>query len=129
VIAHFWNYQLPINKKLWTSSFVLHTVGIDCLILSGVIYLIDFAHKKGRWTSFFETVGKNPLPVYLLSEVLPVALFGISIGGSSLWGLAFNHVFSLASPYAGSLIQAICYMLLCWSFGYFLDKKKIYIRV
>ncbi|HVX49047.1 MAG TPA: heparan-alpha-glucosaminide N-acetyltransferase domain-containing protein [Chitinophagaceae bacterium] len=129
VIAHFWNYQLPINKKLWTSSFVLHTVGIDCLILSGVIYLIDFAHKKGRWTSFFETVGKNPLPVYLLSEVLPVALFGISIGGSSLWGLAFNHVFSLASPYAGSLLQAICYMLLCWSFGYFLDKKKIYIRV
>lgn len=129
VIAHFWNYQFPINKKLWTSSFVLHTVGIDCLILSGVIYLIDFAHKKGRWTWFFETVGKNPLPVYLLSELLIIALFIIPVGGISLWEWVNANIFSLATPYVGSLLQAICYMLLCWSFGYWLDKKKIYIRV
>jgi len=129
VIAHFWNYQFPINKKLWTSSFVLQTVGLDCLILSCVIYLIDFAHKKGRWTTFFETVGKNPLPVYLLSEILPIAFYAITIGDKSLWGWLSDNVFGIATPYVGSLIQAICFMLLCWSFGYFLDKRKIYIRV
>ncbi len=129
VIAHFWNYQFPINKKLWTSSFVLQAVGLDCLILSGVIYLIDFAHLQGRWTRFFETVGKNPLPVYLLSELLPVAFYVITIGDKSLWGWMSDNVFGLATPYVGSLLQAICFMLLCWSFGYFLDKRKIYIRV
>jgi predicted acyltransferase len=129
VIAHFWNYQFPINKKLWTSSFVLHTVGIDCLILSGVIYLIDFKHKQGRWTTFFETVGKNPLPVYLLSELLPNVFYLITIGGKPLWEWLSDNIFSLATPYVGSLLQSICYMLLCWSFGYYLNKKKIYIRV
>jgi len=129
VIAHFWNYQFPINKKLWTSSFVLHTVGIDCLILSGVIYLIDFAHKSGKWTTFFETVGKNPLPVYLLSELLIIAFYVITIGDKPLWNWLSDNVFGLATPYVGSLLQAIFYMLICWSFGYWLNKKKIYIRV
>ncbi len=129
VIAHFWNYQFPINKKLWTSSFVLQTVGLDCLILSGVIYLIDFAHKKGRWTAFFETVGKNPLPVYLLSELLPIVFWLIPIGGESLWGWMYANIFSYATPALGSLLQSIFYMLICWSFGYFLDKKKLYLRV
>ena len=129
VIAHFWNYSFPINKKLWTSTFVLHTVGIDCLILSGVIYLIDFKHATGRWIRFFETVGKNPLPVYLLSELLPIVFYLITIGGKDLWSWSYDNIFSLASPGLGSLIQSVCYMLICWSFGYFLDKKKIYLRV
>lgn len=129
VIAFFWNYSFPINKKLWTSSFVLHTVGLDCLILSGVIYLVDFKHLTGRWTKFFETVGKNPLPVYLFSELAPIFFWYVVIGGKSLWGWLFDNVFSLATPYIGSLLQAVCYMLLCWCFGYWLDKKKIYLRV
>jgi predicted acyltransferase len=129
VIAHFWNYQFPINKKLWTSSFVLHTVGLDCLILSGVIYLIDFKQKTGRWTTFFETVGKNPLPVYLLSELLIYAFYAIKIGDKPLWAWLSDNIFSLATPYIGSLLQAICYMLICWSFGYWLNKNKWYLRV
>lgn len=129
VIAHFWNYTFPINKKLWTSSFVLHTVGIDCLILSGVIYIIDFAHKNGAWTRFFEVVGKNPLPVYLLSELLPYVFGVITIGGTSLWEWLYSSIFVNFGYGWGSLLQSICYMLICWSFGYFLDKRKWYLRV
>src|SRR6185503_17196930 len=44
-IAWCWNFTFPINKKLWTSSFVLHTVGLDCIILAAVIYIIDFLGK------------------------------------------------------------------------------------
>jgi len=130
VIAHFWNYSFPINKKLWTSSFVLHTVGTDCLILSGVIYLIDFKHTSGRWTNFFEVVGKNPLPVYLLSELLPVLFWIFPIGGQSLWNWLYNSIFiHIITPGFGSLVQSVCYMLLCWSFGWWLNKKKLYLRV
>jgi predicted acyltransferase len=129
VIAHFWNYAFPINKKLWTSSFVLQTVGLDCLILSGVIYLIDFKHSTGKWTNFFEILGKNPLPVYLLSELLIIAFYIINIDGKNLWSWLNFNIFSLATPYIGSLLQAVTYMLVCWSFGWWLNKNKIYIRV
>jgi predicted acyltransferase len=128
VIAHFWNYIFPINKKLWTSSFVLHTVGLDCMILAAVIFYIDFLQKtKGAW--FFETVGKNPLIVYLLSELLATVLFMIPIGDESLYHWVYQNIFSHVGDYFGAFLFAVCYMLLCWSVGYWMNKKKIYIRV
>lgn len=69
--AYCWNLGFPINKKLWTSSFVVHTVGLDCLILGVIIYIIHFLNKKG-WTYFFEVFGRNPLFIYLLSEVAAI---------------------------------------------------------
>ncbi len=129
IIAHFWNYVFPINKKLWTSSFVLHTVALDCMILSVIMYLVDFRGYKS-WAGFFEVAGKNPLFIYLLSELLITVLYMIQPEpGVSVYEWLFLHLFSYATPYIGSLLQAICYMLVCWSVGYILDKRKIYIRV
>ena len=42
VIGYFWDLSFPINKKLWTSSFVVYTVGLDCVIISAIIYVVDF---------------------------------------------------------------------------------------
>jgi predicted acyltransferase len=129
VIAYFWDLSFPINKKLWTSSFVLHTSGLDCLILAIIIYVIDFLHKT-KWTSFFEVVGRNPLFIYLLSEVLAIALYTIHVDKeTSLFHWLYLTIFSHAGAYVGSLLFAIVFMLICWSVGYWLDKKKIYVRV
>ena len=68
VIGYFWDLSFPINKKLWTSSFVVYTVGIDCVIISAIIYVVDFLGRT-NWTGFFTVFGKNPLFIYLLSEV------------------------------------------------------------
>ncbi|MET0242457.1 MAG: heparan-alpha-glucosaminide N-acetyltransferase domain-containing protein, partial [Flavitalea sp.] len=73
-VAYLWNLEFPVNKKLWTSSFVLLTVGLDCLILGGIIYVVDFLQKT-RWTVFFQVFGKNPLFIYLLSEVIAILLY------------------------------------------------------
>jgi len=127
-LAYCWNYILPINKKLWTSSFVLYTVGLDCLILSAVIYIIEML-KKRAWTAFFEVFGKNPLFIYLLSEVGATLLYMIPVGKISLFSWLYLHVFSLAGAYTGALLFAITWMLFCWVVGYILDKKKIYVRV
>jgi predicted acyltransferase len=129
-IAYFWDLSFPINKKLWSSSFVLYTVGLDCVILSAAMYVIDFLNKT-RWTYFFEVFGKNPLFIYLLSELLVTVLFMIHVGsdGQSLFRWIYADIFSYAGPYWGSLFFALAYMLLCWSVGYFLDKKRIYVRV
>lgn len=127
-VAYCWNDFLPVNKKLWTSSYSLLTVGIDCVLISAIIYLTDFAGwKKG--TNFFIITGKNPLFIYLLSELGVTILFMIHIGDQSLFRWLFHNVFSHTGDYSGSLLFAICWMLLCWLAGYLLDKKKIYIKL
>jgi predicted acyltransferase len=130
VIAFWWNYGFPINKKIWTSSFVLNTVGLDCMVLSCIMYYVDFMNKR-TGTYFFEVFGKNPLFIYLVSELSITVFSMINIGGSSLPEWLYHNVFSLGGmiPYMGALFFAVCYMLYCWLIGYFLDKKKIYVRV
>lgn len=128
VMAYFWGLSFPINKKLWTSSFVLHTVGLDCMILAAIIFFIDFLHQTA-WAPFFEIVGKNPLIVYLVSELLVTVLYMISVGNTNLFHWLYENIFVYAGAYFGAFLFSICYMLICWSVGYVMDKRKIYIRV
>ncbi|TRZ41167.1 acyltransferase family protein [Robertkochia solimangrovi] len=124
-----WDLFLPINKKLWTSSFVLYTVGIDLTFLAILIYFIDIKGWK-KWTYFFEVFGKNTLFTYLLSIVMVILLLTFRIEDSSAYGWIYRHIFSNTfGPYAGSLGFALWVMLTCWTVGYLLDKKGIYIKI
>ncbi len=128
-IGYLWNLSFPINKKLWTSSFVIFTVGLDCIIIAALMYAIEF-YKIKRWVNFFEIVGKNPLFIYLLSEILVISMFTVHLaGGTSLYAWIYSHIFSYAGAYFGSFLFAISFALFCWSIGWWLDKRKIYIRV
>jgi len=129
VLAWFWNLVFPINKKIWTSSFVCLTVGIDMVILAFLIYVIEFRKRKA-WTPFFGVFGKNPLFIYIVSELLIVIFFNIPVGPDTSFadwsGQAIVH---LVPGAWGSLLFALIYMMICWSVGKFLDARKIYIRV
>ena len=129
-LALAWHPFFPINKKLWTGSFVLLTVGIDCIILAVLIYITDFLQQR-KWGYFFEVFGKNPLFIYLLSEVGAILLwfFGVGENYQPLYSWIFENVFSRAGMYFGSFLFAISFMLICWLVGYILDKRKIYVRV
>lgn len=129
LVALTWDMVFPINKKLWTSSFVLLTVGIDLIILPVLIYTIEMEKRK-KWTYFFLVFGRNPLFIYVLSELLLITLYMISVGDSSLQHVFYNNVLrSFASPINASFLFALIFMLTCWTIGYILDKKKIYIKV
>jgi predicted acyltransferase len=130
VLALAWNQFFPINKKLWTGSFVLLTVGIDCIMLAALAYVIDFLQKT-KWTYFFEVFGKNPLFIYLLSELGATLLGFFRIGDKHqpLHSWLYQNIFQHAGMYFGSFLFAISFMLLCWLVGYALDKRKIYVRV
>jgi predicted acyltransferase len=129
LLALTWHMAFPINKKLWTSSFVLLTVGIDLLILAALIYLIEIQRRR-KWTQFFLVFGKNPLFIYVLADLLLTILVMVPVGDKNLQQVFFQGVLlKIASPINASLMFAIIYMLICWSVGYVLDKKKIYIRV
>ncbi len=127
--AYCWNLTFPINKKLWTSSFVLHTVGLDCIIIAVIIYIINFKQKT-KWTYFFEVFGRNPLFIYLLSELGVTLLYFFRINPkTSLYQWIYQNIYVYAGNYVGSFLFAVSVMLVCWLVGYFLDKRKIYVRV
>lgn len=128
-LALTWNMAFPINKKLWTSSFVLLTVGLDLIILPALIFVIEMEKRK-KWTDFFLVFGKNPLFIYLLSELLLITLYIIPVGDRVLQAVFYNDILlKIASPVNASLTFAILFMLVCWAVGYVLDKRRIYIRV
>ena len=128
LIALFWNEFLPINKKLWTSSFALLTVGLDCVLIAVIVYLIDFLGLT-KGTHFFLVTGKNPLLIYLLSELGVTLMFLITIGNESLFRWLYSHIFVHTGDYLGAFLFSVWWMLTCWFVGYLLDRKKIYIKI
>lgn len=129
LLAVWWNLLFPINKKLWTSSYVLLTVGIDLCALSVLVFIIDIAGKRG-WTYFFEVFGRNTLFAYLLSEVIVIAFYSIPMGERSLGEWIYTNMYqSWLGNMNGAPLYAISIMLICWAVAYVMDKKKIYVKV
>jgi predicted acyltransferase len=131
-IALSWNMVFPINKKLWSSPFVLLTTGIDLMLIAALLYIVELRRWNGlNWTRFFVVFGKNPLFIYILSELLVIIFYMVQVRpGQSLFAW-FNAVFFqvLAPGAIGSLLFALSFMLLCWFVGWLLDRRGIYVRV
>lgn len=129
LLALWWNNAFPINKKLWTSSYVLCTVGIDLGVLATLVYLLPQGQSRG-WTYFFEVFGRNTLVIYLLSEGAEKLLHMARIGPLSVleWVYGFGFA-SWAGDKTGSLLYAVAYMLCCWVVAYAMDRKRVYIRL
>lgn len=127
--AYLWDILFPINKKIWTSSYVLVTVGWSLILLAVLIYLVEIKEWK-KWTYFFQAFGRNPLILYVASGIVVSILSMIPIGDQSLKGFIYSNLFtSWMSPKNASFFFAISYMLLIWLIGFWMDKKKIYIKV
>ncbi|MFM7839219.1 MAG: acyltransferase family protein [Chitinophagaceae bacterium] len=136
--AQWTDLFIPMNKKLWTVSYVFQTVGLDLLILPVAIFVIEHLGIK-RWTPFFEVFGKNTLFVYILSEVLVILMYWIPNGAywpvpgkvqnDSVLSWIYDNIFRLTGDYTGSFLFGVWVMLTCWLVGYILYRKKIYIRV
>jgi predicted acyltransferase len=133
----------PINKKIWTSSYAIYTTGLALLILSLLIYLIEFKNHKSGWTKFFDVFGKNALFIFALSNIVVKLSNIIRIPNgvntntgkqnyTSMFGWFYEHVCKLifpSEPKIGSLLYALCFIALMWFFAWWMDKKKIYIKV
>ena len=129
--AYWWDLTFPINKKIWTSSFVLATSGLAILLLGTFVYFIELKNYRGVWSSFFEVFGKNALFIYALSGLIPKLLVMIHTGNTNPWSWFYEHVTSKfpGRPENGSLLFAISFVLLLWLVAWWMNKKKIYIRV
>ena len=127
-----WDTVFPINKKIWTSSYVVYVNGLAIITIATMIYLVEVKKVKGFLSNFFEVFGKNPLFIFALSAFLPktAALFKTA-DGTTPWNWLYTKVL-IHTPGAaenGSLLFAICVIIFMWAICYWLDKKKIYIKV
>jgi len=137
-----WDMVFPINKKIWTSSYTIYTTGLALIVLSVLIYLIEFKNNRGGWTKFFDVFGKNALFIFVLSGALPrlLGLIRISNGFTpegkakylSPFSWFYENVCKLifpSDPRIGSFFYALCFIGMMWFFAWVLNKKKIYIKV
>lgn len=127
------SYGCPINKKVWSPTFVLVTCGFASSLLGLLIWVIDVKGYK-KWSVFFESFGVNPLFMYVFGTLL-ATLFGyihFSYEGVdvSIHDSFFQFWFQpLLGNEAASLLYAILFVLLNWCVAYFLYKRKIFIKL
>lgn len=124
-----WGELMPINKKLWTSSYVMVAVGVDLLALAGLTALVDVAGVR-RGTSVFSVFGKNTLALYLLAEIGMSVLWLVQIDGQPAFEWVHAHVFEPwlgAKP--GSLAFALGYAAVCWWVGWWMGRRGVHIRL
>ncbi|MBK7097417.1 MAG: DUF1624 domain-containing protein [Sphingobacteriales bacterium] len=127
-----WDTVFPINKKIWTSSYVIYTTGLATITIATMIYLMEVKKVKGFISIFFEAFGKNPLFIFGLSAFLPKTLGLIRMGeGFTPWNWLYKKVFihTPGVPEIGSLLYAISVIVFMWAIAWWMDKKKIYIKV
>ena len=127
-----WDMVFPINKKIWTSSFTIYTSGLATITIATMIYMIEIKNIKGGLARFFDVFGKNALFVFALSAFLPRGLSLIRLGdGVNPWNFLYTKVFVNipGDPRLGSLLYALCVILFMWAICWWMDKKRIYIKV
>ena len=118
-IGLVWNLVFPINKNMWSSSFVCFVGGISFLLFALFYYVID-VKKRRSWTLFFKVIGLNSITIYLAQAIINFT--GIS-------SYIFGGTIGLFPEAAHPLLSSIGYILICWGSLYFLYKNKIFLKV
>lgn len=139
--GYAWSLSFPVNKKIWTSSYVIVTTGMAIAVLATMVYFIEVRNKRGWWTKFFDVFGKNALFVFALSAFLPRGLRllripnGVNAKGepayTNPWNFLYDKVYKFVpgEPKIGSLLFALTVITFMWAVCYWLDRKRIYIKV
>ena len=133
--SQLFNVWFPINKKLWTSSFVLLTAGLALLGLALCYWVLDIRKWRGGWTKPFLVFGTNAIAAYVLSEVVADLLDRMQVhvagdGVRSWHEVVYERLFvPLASPANASLLYAIAYVVVCWAVVWVLYRKGIFLKV
>ncbi len=144
VAGYLWQLELPLNKKLWTSSYVLHTTGLAMMVLAALIHVIDLRARPAEqigWAAFFEAFGRNPLFVFVAAGLVPRVLAllrwqdGMAADGSAVWTSplpwVYKNVFAGLGndPRLGSFAFACANLLVYGLLAWALHRRCIYIRV
>ncbi len=140
LLGGLWNFSFPVNKKLWTSSFVLFAAGFSLLLLALAIWLVDIVNspengvtpeKRARRFMPFLVFGTNALGAYIFSELLPGVFGNLHIHPGVNVTQWYYGVLLQAVPNApfASLLFSLSYVAICWIPVYFLYRRRIFLKI
>jgi len=130
LLGEMWGWIFPINKNLWTSSYVLFTSGLATMTWAGLIWTMEVRDHK-KWAHWGVVFGMNAITVYVLSSLLLLPFTHIPISqGKSLQTL-YMQVLTDAGmmPELASMIWAILFVGLCFIPAWLLYRKRIFIKI
>jgi predicted acyltransferase len=137
LLGSLWNLSFPINKKLWTSSYVLFAAGLSLLLLALCILVVDLSAKNStksgrrRFLMVLLVFGTNAISAYVFSELLQSTLGsihprpGLNLQQGFYWSI--QHV--VPNPAFASLLYSIAFVGLCWIPAWVLYRRKIFIKI
>ena len=125
-----WNPWFPINKKLWTSSYVLLTAGLALVVLSACYWLVDVKRLRA-WAKPVLIFGMNAIAAYCFSEFLAKILETVQLtSGLTLQEWIYQTVFApIASTPNASLLYALAYVVFCWAAMAVLYRKRWFLKI
>lgn len=129
LVGYVWSLTFPLNKNIWTSSYVLVTAGAASLALGAAYYIVDLK-KYTRWTWPGIVFGANAIAVYVLADLLAIIFYTIPFGGQSL-NMHFLEALVSAgvAPKLASMLYAILFVGINFIPAYILYRKKIFIKL
>lgn len=119
LVGVLWSLVFPINKKLWSSSFVCVVGAYSVWMFALFYYIVDVLGWR-KWTFFFQVIGVNSITIYLAQKFID-----FSYTSQGLFGGLVGWMPEAAQPLAGS----IGYIAVCWGFLYFLYRQRIFLKV
>lgn len=140
-LGYFWHDGFPINKKIWSSSYVVYTSGLAMIAISFLLYAIEMRKRQSPAFKFFEVFGKNPLFIFVLSGFLPRVIALIrwpdhtGATGETHYTSFFPWFYEtvckplFSDQRFSSLLYALIILLFYWAIAYWMDRRKLYIKV
>ncbi len=140
LLGGIWNFWFPLNKKLWTSSFVLFAAGLSLLLLALSIWVVDIlgseattedrAQRSRRFMPLL-VFGTNAITAYVFSELLAGAIDNIHVhSGGNLQQWLFHSILSVVpDPAFASLLYSLGFVAVCWLPVYVLYRQRIFIKI
>jgi predicted acyltransferase len=119
---------MPINKKLWSTSFTLFMAGLDFVIFAALLWIVD-GQKARRWAAPFVILGMNSIVVYMLSEIGETLMYTIRTGGLTIREWIYQRYYlSWLDPANASLLYSLCYVAFMIVVAYGMYRRKWFVR-
>ena len=134
LLGQLWNVWFPINKKLWTSSYVLWTAGLALGCLALCYWVVD-VQKWRRWATPFLVLGMNAIAAYLVAEVVAHLIWRMGVAQPDGTFLSWQEMIyerffvPLGTPANASLLYALVFLALCWAAMWVLYRRRIFFKV
>ncbi len=134
-LGYLWSFEFPLNKNMWTSSFVLVAGGYSLAVLALCFWAIEQQDLRGGWTWPWLVFGSNAIAAYMVSELLPGVLYNIPIADDAgrhldLNRFLFEHLFAhVPDPHWAAFAYSVSFTAVCFIPVWILYRKKIFLKV